>query len=148
MFGPAALFAQKFGRIDYSGTLQLMPEMATVQADIQKVYADYQEHIEGMTVERNRKMDEISKLPETTSETSRQLKNRELMELEQRINEYYQVAEEGIQAAQVERLLPLKTKLDAAVKKVCKAQGIIVAYQTVPANAFPGSVKVPTIVTS
>jgi len=139
MLCSGSAFAQKFARVDYQGILPLMPEMTTVQTNLQKLYADHSEHIEGLSVERNRKIDELSKLPaETTSETTKQLRNREIMEITQRIEEYSQNAQQAIDAAQREQLLPLKNKLDAAVKKVCKAQNITAAYQIVPADTFPG----------
>jgi len=138
VLGSGSAFAQKFARVDYQGILPLMPEMATVQTNIQKIYAEHSEIIEGISVERNRKIDELSKMPETTSETAKQLKNREIMDISQRIEEYSQNAQQAIEAAQREQLLPLKNKLDAAVKKICKAQGITAAYQVVPADQFPG----------
>jgi outer membrane protein len=127
--GSTSLFAQKFGRVDFQSMITLMPEFATVQSNLQKVASDYQEHIEGMQVEANKKADELSKLPDTTSETQRQLKNREILELQQRIQEYYQVAEQGIQQAQIEQLTPLQDKAEAAIAKICKAQGIIAVFQ-------------------
>jgi len=131
-------FAQKFARVDYQGILPLMPEMAAVQTNIQKVYADQSEILESISVERNKKIDEASKLPETASETAKQLKNREVMEISQRLEEFTQIAQEAVAKAQRDELLPLKTKLDAAIKKVCKAQGITAAYQVTPADQFPG----------
>jgi outer membrane protein len=128
--GSTTLFAQKFGRIDYQSTIQLMPEFASVQSNIQTIQADYMEHIEGMQVEANKKIDELGKLPETTSDTARQLKNREIVELQQRIEEYYQVAQEGVQRSYAELMTPLQQKADAAIKKICKAQGIIAVFQT------------------
>jgi outer membrane protein len=128
--GSTTLFAQKFGRLDYQALIPLMPEFAAVQTGIQTVEADYMEHIEGMQVEVNKKIDELGKLPETTSETARQLKNREIVELQQRIQEYYQVAQEGVQQQYVALMAPLQEKADAAVKKICKAQGIIAVFQT------------------
>lgn len=130
--------AQKFARVDYQGILPLMPEMTGVQTELNKVRTDYMEHLESLSVERNKMMDEMSKLPEGTSETTKQLKQREILNINQRIEEYYQVAEEGISKAQMDLLLPLKTKLDAAVAKICKAQGITAAYQTIAKEAFPG----------
>jgi outer membrane protein len=127
--GSTSVFAQKFGRIDYEAIIPLMPEFATVQTDIQKVQADYEEHIEGMQVERNRKVDEISKLPETTSATTRQLKSSEVVALEQRIQEYVQVAQQGMQTAYVDLMKPLQDKADAAIAKISKAQGIIAVFQ-------------------
>jgi outer membrane protein len=128
--GATAAFAQKFGQIDYQTTLFLMPEIATVQTELQKVETDYLEVIEGMQVERNKLMDEISKLPETTSETARQLKNRQAIEIEQRIQEYYQSAQEGIQTAQNDLLTPLRGKIDAAIEKISKAQSLTGVFQT------------------
>jgi outer membrane protein len=127
--GSTTLFAQKFGRIDYQGTIPLMPEFAQVQTDMQKVQTEYMEHIEGMQVERNRKIDEISKLPAETSETSRQLKNREVVDLDQRIQEYFQLAEQGVQTSYADLMKPLQDKADAAIAKICKAQGIIAVFQ-------------------
>ncbi|MDR2894874.1 MAG: OmpH family outer membrane protein [Alistipes sp.] len=125
MMSSTALFAQKFGRIDYQGVIFTMPEMTTVQTELEKVQADYQEAIESMQVERNRKVDEVSKLPETTSETTRQLRGREILDIEQRIQEYFQLAQDGINRAQVELMTPVQEKADAAIEKVCKAQGIV-----------------------
>jgi outer membrane protein len=106
-----------------------MPEIATVQADLQKVEADYLDHIESISVERNKKMEELSNLPAETSETTRQLKNRELVELSQRLEEYYQVAQQGVQQAQNDLMTPLQDKALAAVEKICKAQGIMAVFQ-------------------
>lgn len=128
--GSTAVFAQKFGRIDYQATIPLMPEFASVQTSLQAVEADYMEHIEGMQVELNKKVDELGKLPDGTSETARQLKNREIVELQQRIQEYYQVAQEGVQKSYADLMAPLQTKADEAIKKTCKAQGIIAVFQT------------------
>jgi outer membrane protein len=138
--GATSVFAQKFGRIDYQTTLFLMPEMATVQADLEKENAEYREQIEGIQVEINKKVDEISKLPETTSETAKQLKQRELMDLQQRYQDFVQMAEQSMQKSQLDKVMPLKTKLDEAIKKVCKAQAIVVAFQTVPEGAFASEV--------
>ncbi len=128
--GSTALFAQKFGRIDYQAMIPLMPEFASVQSSLQTVEADYMEHIEGMQVEVNKKIDELGKLPETATETARQLRNREIVELQQRIQEYYQVAQEGVQKSYMDLMAPLQEKADAAIKKISKAQGIIAVFQT------------------
>ncbi len=122
--GASTLFAQKFGQIDYQTTLFLMPEVAEVQAELQKVQTEYQEQLENIQVELNRKVDEISKLPDTTTETTRQLKNREMMDLQQRFNDFYEMADEAIQRAQADLLKPLQDKLDAAIEKTSLAQGL------------------------
>jgi outer membrane protein len=127
--GSSSLFAQKFGRIDYFAIIQAMPEMTGVQEGLQKAEAEYREHLEGLQVEVNRKVDELQKLPATTTESVKQLRQRDIIELQQRQQEYLQLAQEGLQQTEVELLTPLRTKADAAIKKICKAQGIVVVFQ-------------------
>lgn len=127
--GATSVFAQKFGRLDYQATIFTMPEFATVQTELQKVSAEYQEQLESIQVELNRKVDEISKLPDTTTETTRQLKNREMLDLQQRHNDFYQMADEAIQKAQSDLMQPLVTKANVAIEKICKAQSIIMVFQ-------------------
>ncbi len=127
--GATSLFAQKFGRIDYAAVIQAMPEMTSVQEGLQKAQTEYQEHLENLQVEVNRKIDEFQKLPEGTTETARQLRQREIVDLQQRQQEYYQIAQEGLQQTQEELMKPVVDKLDAAIRKVSKAQGIVVVFQ-------------------
>ncbi len=129
LLSSSALFAQKFGRLDYVALVQAMPEMTKVQTDLQKVQADYEEHLENLQVELNNKINDFQNLPESTSQTSRDLKGREIQELQTRLQEYLQVAQQGLQNSQAEMMAPLQEKADAAIAKVAKAQGIIVVFQ-------------------
>ncbi len=128
--GATSLFAQKFGQIDQQMTLYLMPEIANVQTELQKVQAEYMEVIEGMQVERNKLVDEISKFTEATSETTRQLKNRQYMDAEQRIQDYAQSAQEAMQKAEEDLVKPLVDRLSAAIAKIAKQQGLLGVFQT------------------
>ncbi|MDR2912631.1 MAG: OmpH family outer membrane protein [Alistipes sp.] len=127
--GSTALFAQKLGRIDYLGIIQAMPEMTTVQESLQKAETEYREHLESLQVEANRKVDEIQRLPEGTTESVRQLRQREVVELQQRYQEYLQLAQQGLEQTQMELMQPLQDKADAAIQKICKAQGIVAVFQ-------------------
>ncbi len=127
--GSTALFAQKFGRIDYTNVIQSMPEMTTVQTDLQAAQTEYEEHLEGLQVELNNKVNDLQNAPETMSASVRQLREREIQELQQRLQEYYQIAQEELQKTQMDLMLPLQEKADAAIKKICKAEGIVVVFQ-------------------
>ncbi len=127
--GATAAFAQKFGQVDQQ-ILYLMPEIAGVQTELQKVETTYREAIETMAVERNKLVEEISNLPETTTETARSLKNRQYMDIEQRIQEYAQLADEEIQRTQADLFKPLVDKMTAAIAKIAKAQGLLGVFQT------------------
>ncbi|MDR2891246.1 MAG: OmpH family outer membrane protein [Alistipes sp.] len=127
--GSTALFAQKFGRIDYAGVIQAMPEMADVQTKLQAAQAEYEDHLEGLQVELNNKVNDLQNAPETMSESLRQLRNREIQELNERLQQYYQIAQEELQKTQMDLMTPLQEKTDAAIAKVSKADGIVVVFQ-------------------
>jgi outer membrane protein len=127
--GSTALFAQKFGRIDYFGVIQAMPEMTGVQESLTKAQTEYREHLESLQVEVNKKLDEFQKLPATTTESVKQLRQRDIIELQQRQQEYLQLAQEGLAQTEEELITPLRTKADAAIEKICKAQNIVVVFQ-------------------
>ena len=127
--GSTALFAQKFGRIDYADVIQSMPEMAGVQEGGEKAQVEYSEHLESLQVELNNKVNDLQKAPATMSESVRQLRNREIQELQQRLQQYYEIAQEELQKTQFELMTPLQEKADAAIKKISKAEGIIAVFQ-------------------
>jgi outer membrane protein len=126
--GATALFAQKFGRIDMQAVIQAMPEMTDVQLNFEKAQKDYEDHLEGLQVELNNKVNDLQKNQATMTEQSRQLKQRDIQDLQQRLQQYYQLAQEELEKTQTDLMTPLYEKADAAIKKICKAEGIIVAF--------------------
>jgi outer membrane protein len=128
--GATGLFAQKFGRIDYQDVVMNMPEMDSVRIKMEAIQVEYDEQFEGMSVEINKKIDELQKAPATMSESLKQMKTREIQELQQRLEQYYQQAQQDMQQSQAELFAPLETKAAEAIKKISKADGIIAVFQT------------------
>lgn len=127
--GATGLFAQKFGRIDMNDVIQSMPEMKDVQTNFEKAAQEYQDHLEGLQVELNNKLNDYQKVAETLSQSMQQLRMREMQELQERLQQYQQIAQEGLQQTEVELMTPLQQKAEEAVKKICKAEGIMVVFQ-------------------
>jgi outer membrane protein len=128
--GSTALYAQKFGRINYSELIQAMPEMDSVQVKMEAASAEYQEHLESLQVELNNKINDLQKAPATMSESVKQLRQREIQELQERLQQYFQIAQDELNKTQESLYAPIQAKADVAIKKVCKAEGIIIAFQT------------------
>lgn len=124
------LYAQKFGRLNYQELIQSMPEMQTVNAQMETIINDYQEHLESLQVELNNKINDFQKAPATMSDSVKQLKQREIQELQERMQQFLQVAQGEVEKTQLELLAPVEAKAEEAIKKVCKAEGITVAFQT------------------
>jgi outer membrane protein len=128
--GSTALYAQKFGRIDYQALVQTMPEMDSIQIKMEAASAEYQEHLESLQVELNNKVNDLQKAPATMSESVKQLRQREIQELQERLQQYYQIAQDELNKTQMALYAPIESKANEAIKKVCKAEGIIIAFQT------------------
>lgn len=125
-----AIYAQKFGRINYQELIQAMPEMDSVRINMEAATVEYQEHLESLQVELNNKVNDFQKAPATMSDAVRQLKQREIQELQERLQQYYQIAQEELEKTQISLYAPIEAKANEAIKKVCKADGIIVAFHT------------------
>lgn len=125
-----SLYAQKFGRINYMEVIYAMPEMESVRAQMETIMTEYQEHLESLQVELNNKLNDLQKAPASMSESVKQLKTREAQELQERLQQYYQIAQEEMEKSQSELLAPLETKASEAVKKIAKEEGITIVFQT------------------
>ncbi len=66
----------------------------------------------------------------------RQLKERELQELQNRRQEFEQVAQQDIQKKQQELLTPIIEKAKAAIDKVAKENGYMAIFETGSLAAF------------
>jgi outer membrane protein len=128
--GSTALYAQKFGRINYSELVQAMPEMDSVSIKMEAATAEYQEHLESLQVELNNKVNDLQKAPATMSESVKQLRQREIQELQERLQQYYQIAQEELNKTQMDLYAPIEARANEAIKKICKAEGIILVFQT------------------
>ncbi len=127
--GATALFAQKFGRIDYMSIIYTMPEITGIQEKLEKAEVDWRQQLTGIQEEANKKLTEFQNLPEDTAEAVRTLRQTEVLDLQRRYQDYMQLAQESLQKTETELMTPLQEKADNAIKKICKAQGIIVVFQ-------------------
>ncbi len=121
MLGTTSLFAQKFGQINMQEVVMLMPETAQMQTNIETFVQDLQNNMETIQVELNTKIQDYQKNSATMAESVRQLKEKELNDLQQRLSEFQQVAQQDIAAKQNELLQPILKKAQDAVKKVAEA---------------------------
>lgn len=131
VLGSSALFAQnptKFGRVNYTDVIQTMPEMKQVELDFEKAQKEYEDQIEAIQVELNNKLNDFQKLPTTTSEAIRQDKARDIQNLQERLQQFYQTAQEQLNKTQMDLMAPLEARANEAIKKICKSSGIIVAF--------------------
>ncbi len=136
MLSATSLFAQKFGRINSQEILLAMPETKEMETNLQAYAKDLQDNLETIAVEFNQKLADFQKNYATYSDSVRQLKERELQELQNRRQEFEQVAQQDIQKKQQELLTPIIEKAKAAIDKVAKENGYMAIVETGSLAAF------------
>ena len=128
VLGSTSLFAQKFGRIDTQAVIMSMPETEVMKKDMEAYAKDLQDNLESISVEFNTRLQEFQKNYETYSDAVRDLKQKELQELQNRAREFEQVAQQEIQKKQAELAAPIYEKAKKAIDKVAAAGGYMAVF--------------------
>jgi outer membrane protein len=121
----AASFAQtqKFGYVNSQELLSVMPEIAKAETDLKTFAKSYQDQLETMGKEFEKKGAEYQTTEKTMSDAVKTVKQKELQDLQGRIESYQQSAQEKI-AKEKERIYkPILEKADKAIKDVAKEKG-------------------------
>ncbi len=141
-----SIFAQKFGRINMQELILAMPETAEMQTKLEAFRQDLLENLETMQVEFNNKVADYQKVATTATDSVRSLKEKELQDLQTRMEQFEQSAMQEMQTKQSELLQPIVTKAQEAVKKISTAGGYTAVYDTAVASlAFYDEAAVPDI---
>ncbi len=132
MLTAGSVFAQnlKFAHINGQELLSIMPERDSAELKLQAYGQDLSDQIEELHVEYNNKVQNYMQRRETLSAAIREARERELTELQQRIQEFESTAQQDFQRMQGELLRPLMEKADSAIKKVAEREGFIYVFDT------------------
>ena len=125
-----SLFAQKIGRINSQDVVVNMPEFKEAQTQIEALAKDLQAQAETIQVEMNNKLQEYQKGAETMTDAVRQLKEKELNDLNTRLQEFNQVAQQELQKKEQELMEPIIKKANEAISEVAKAGGYTVIMES------------------
>ncbi len=118
----------KFGHIDSRELLMSMPESDSAQAKIQRLAADYDQQMEEMQVELNKKYDDYLQNRDKYTNLIRQTKEADIQEMQQRIQNFQQMAQEDLQTQQSQLMRPIIEKANKAVREVAEEKGFIYIF--------------------
>ena len=119
VMGATSLFAQKFGRINTQEIIMAMPETKTMQENMDTFAKELSDNIETMNVEFN-----------TFSDAIKEVKEKELNDMQTRTREFQERAQQDYQKKQNELLAPIIDKAKSAIDKVAAAGGFLVVFDT------------------
>lgn len=123
LVAPMFAFAQKFGHVNTAEIFQAMPEVARVRLQMDTVQSQYESQLASMQEEMQKKFADYQQAAATMPEGIRQMREQELQDMQQRIQTFYQTAEQDIQRKQQELLAPIHEKLTKAIQAVGEAEG-------------------------
>lgn len=118
-------FAQtlKFGHIDSSKLLAVMPEKEAAQKQIQAKALEYDKQIKDMQAEYQALVEAYVAERETLSEAIRADKEKAIQDLQNRMQTFDGYAQQEIQKAQNDLLKPIFDKASKAIKEVGEENG-------------------------
>ena len=123
-------FGQKFGRVDLAAIVPNMPEYKEAVTNLEAYGMDLQNQLEQIQVEFNTLLANYEKNAATMSDSIRQLKEQELGQLQQRFQDFQQIAQQDMQRKEAEVMNPIYEKANDAVKKVAAEGGYVAIFST------------------
>lgn len=101
--------AQKFGYIDSRELLKAMPEMTKAESDIQAYTKQFQDQLQSMSAEYEKKVKEFQAAEKTMTDAVKEVKVKEIQDLEGRIQSTNQSAQEKVEKKRHEKTWGLST---------------------------------------
>lgn len=128
------LHAQKFGHISSEVLLQAMPEYDSAQQELQELQQHYELEIERIQVEINKKIEEFNRGEATMSDLIKEAKASEIQELQMRLQNFSQTAQQDLQQQGMRVIQPVMEKARTAINDVAKEKGLLYVFDLSQGN--------------
>ena len=136
MMAPLALSAQKFAHFNSADIIPNMKEYTTAQTEIQNMAKQFDDDLQLMQDELQKKTEEYQKEQANLLENVRQRREQELNDLYQRMQQSYQDNQQSLQKAQQDKMGAIQQLVLDAVKKIGETGGYVYVIDT-NAGAIP-----------
>lgn len=130
-WGLGCVYAQKapkFAHIASQKLIESMPERDSALEKLKAYEREIMDQMDQLQVEVNRKYQDYVQNRDKLTPALREVKERELTELQQRAQEYQMAAQKDFQDMQAKLMEPIITKANAAIEKVGKEIGCIYVF--------------------
>ena len=128
------LHAQKFGHVTSELLLQGMPEYDSAQVELQELQKYYELEIERIQVEINKKIEEFNQGEASMSDLIKEAKASEIQELQMRLQNYSQTAQQDLQQQGMMVIQPVMDKARIAIDEVAKENGLLYVFDLSQGN--------------
>lgn len=139
----------KFGHINSAEILQSMPELKAIEAQMETEFQEKEAQLTTMQEDLQTKQQSYQQAVQSLSAAERSAREQELMELNQKVQNYYMLSQQQIKAKQNELQAPVIQKLKAAIQEVGDEEGFLYIFEMtsrVPVFASDKSIDVAPLV--
>ncbi|MDA3892871.1 MAG: OmpH family outer membrane protein [Salinivirgaceae bacterium] len=130
-FAGSQTFAQKqykFGHIDSNALLSIMPERENAKVELEKYAKQLESTLTSMQSEFERKYQNYVVSADSLSKLLRETKEGELSEMQQRIQNFQQTAQQDLGEKENELLQPIIAKAKTAISEVSEEGGYLYVF--------------------
>ena len=120
----------KFGHINSTQLLSLMPETKVADSTLQKFGTSLESQLKTMTNEYQSKVGDFRANEATMAEPIKEMKAKEINDLEQRIQDFQDSAQQSLQKKKEEIYTPIIKKAEDAIKGIAKEKGYSYIFDT------------------
>jgi len=116
----ASAFAQKYGHVNTTEIMQVMPGIDSIQIKLMDFHKEVQTLYENMMNEFETKKDRFDREAGTMSASIRKLREDELITLQNRIQEFQYNVQEDYEEEQRRLIAPFEQRIQNAINEVAK----------------------------
>lgn len=125
MMSAAAVAQPKFAHVNFTELVQLMPEADKARATIDASSKEASETYQAMVDEFDTKYRQYQQKASTWSQATRESKEKELTDIQQRIQEFQQNIQVELQQLQQQLMAPIYQKAQDVIKDLAKKGGYL-----------------------
>lgn len=120
----------KFGHIDSGALIQMMPQTKQADSTLKRFGESLDGQLKAMTAEYQSKLQSYQSKADSMPDAVRSIKEKELTDLGQRIQDFQQTAQESIQSKKQEIYGPILKKAEDAIKEIAKEKAYSYIFDT------------------
>lgn len=124
----------KFGNINMGQVFESMPERATIQKEMEDMQSKYEAELQKMGEEYQKKVSDFVAQQDSLEKNIAEARAQEIEQLQQRIQQFREMAAKNLQEEQQKRVAPIIEKINKAIQSVGEKQGFTYIFDTSAGN--------------
>lgn len=126
--------SHKFGYIDFQDLMQQMPEYKKANGDMESFGKQLEDELKRMSSELQKKADDYQTQEPKMADAIKEMKQKELQDMQTRIQQFQQSAQQNVRKKEEELLKPIIEKAKKAISEVAKENNLSYVFDSSPGS--------------